>query len=61
MLCAEVNISWQPAHHGSGRGEMDGQSHRAAWREGEPLKTQASAMDKTAPCCVFCRLICNES
>lgn len=35
-----VDISWQPAQHSSGGGwEMDRQSHNAAWRAGENLKT----------------------
>lgn len=61
MLCAEVDISRQPAHRGSGCGEMDGQNHGPAWRAGEHLKTRASAMGKAAPCCVSCQLVCNES
>lgn len=34
-----VDISWQPAHHSAGGGEMDRQSHNPAWRETENLKT----------------------
>lgn len=50
MFPVEVDISWPPAHRCSGGGVMDGQSHSPAWREGEHLKNEASAMDKTAPC-----------
>ena len=34
------DISWQPAHHSSGCGELDGQSHNPDWREGEGLEPQ---------------------
>lgn len=41
-------------------GEMDGQSHGPAQREGEHLKTQVSTMEQTVPR-VSCRLVNDES